>query len=183
MQSKTALHHAANQRRAEASARLVVRGMALNLTLAAVKFAGGILGGTYALIADGVESLLDVFSSALVWAGFRVAARPPDENHPYGHGKAEPLAAMAVGLIVFGAAIWIGVHAVREILHPQPAPHWATLPLLAGIVAVKTWFSRRVAKVGEQEGSTGLGVRRCASRTPCSSQCQVMAAYFCLMCS
>lgn len=158
MQSKTAHHHAANQRRAEASARLVVRGMALNLALAAVKFAGGLLGGTYALIADGFESLLDVFSSALVWAGFRVAARPPDHNHPYGHGKAEPLAAMAVGLVVFGAAIWIGVHAVREILHPHPAPHWATLPLLAAIVGVKTWFSRRVAKVGEQEGSTGLGV-------------------------
>ena len=157
MQSKTALHHAANQRRAEASARLVVRGMALNLVLAAVKFAGGILGGTYALIADGVESLLDVFSSALVWAGFRVAARPPDLNHPYGPGKAEPLAAMAVGLIVFGAALWIGVHAVQEISNPHPAPHWATLPLLAGIVAVKTWFSRRVAQVGEAEGSTGLG--------------------------
>ena len=80
MQSKTALHHAANQRRAEASARLVVRGMALNLGLACVKFAGGILGGTYALIADGFESLLDVFSSALVWAGFRVAARPPSPS-------------------------------------------------------------------------------------------------------
>jgi cation diffusion facilitator family transporter len=158
MKSKTALHHAANQRRAEASARLVVRGMALNLGLACVKFAGGFLGGTYALIADGIESLLDVFSSALVWAGFRVAARPPDQNHPYGHGKAEPLAAMAVGMVVFGAAIWIGVHAVREILNPHPAPHWATLPLLAAIVGVKTWFSRRVAKVGEQEGSTGLGV-------------------------
>lgn len=157
MKSKTALHHAANRHRAEASARLVVRGMALNLVLATVKFAGGILGGTYALIADGVESLLDVFSSALVWAGFRVAARPPDLNHPYGHGKAEPVAAMAVGLIVFGAALWIGVHAVQEILNPHPAPHWATLPLLAGIVAVKTWFSRRVAQVGEAEGSTGLG--------------------------
>ena len=157
MKSTTAHHHKANQSRAEASARLVVRGMALNLVLAAVKFTGGILGGTYALIADGVESLLDVFSSALVWAGFRVAARPPDENHPYGHGKAEPVAAMAVALVVFGAALWIGVHAVQEILHPHPAPHWATLPLLAAIVAVKTWFSRRVARASEVDGSTGLG--------------------------
>jgi cation diffusion facilitator family transporter len=157
MKSTPAHHHKANQCRAEASARLVVRGMALNLVLAAVKFTGGILGGTYALIADGVESLLDVFSSALVWAGFRVAARPPDENHPYGHGKAEPVAAMAVGLVVFGAALWIGVHAVQEILHPHPAPHWATLPLLAAIVAVKTWFSRRVARASEVDGSTGLG--------------------------
>ena len=158
MKTPTALHHAANQRRAEASARLVLRGIGLNLVLAAVKFAGGILGNTYALIADGMESLLDVFSSALVWAGFRWAARPPDRRHPYGHGKAEPVAAMVVGLTILAAALWIGVHAVKEILHPHPAPHWATLPLLAGIVAVKTWFSRRVARAGEAEGSTGLGV-------------------------
>lgn len=157
MNANTAQHHAAHQRRAEASARLVLRGMGLNLLLAGVKFAGGIWGGTYALIADGVESLLDVFSSALVWAGFRVAARPPDADHPYGHGKAEPLAALAVGLIIFAVAVWIGVHAVHEILTPHRAPHWATLPLLAGIVAVKMVFSRRVAQAGEREGSTGLG--------------------------
>jgi cation diffusion facilitator family transporter len=149
--------HADIKRRADASAALVLRGMGLNLVLAVVKFAGGIWGGTYALIADGMESLLDVFSSALVWAGFRVAARPPDADHPYGHGKAEPLAAMAVALFIFAAAAWIGVHAVREITTPHRAPHWATLPLLAGIVAVKWWFSRRMATAGESEGSTGLG--------------------------
>ena len=93
MPTQLARHHAATQRRAQDSGRLVLRGIALNLALAALKFAGGILGHTYALIADGAESLLDVFSSLLVWAGFRVAARPPDADHPYGHGKAEPLAA------------------------------------------------------------------------------------------
>jgi cation diffusion facilitator family transporter len=149
--------HASVQRRAETSAALVLRGIMLNFVLAIVKFAGGFLGGTYALIADGIESLLDVFSSALVWAGFRVAARPPDKEHPYGHGKAEPLAAMAVGLVVLVAAVWIGVHAVREILTPHRTPHWATLPLLAGIVAVKWWFSRRMSRAGDAEGSTGLG--------------------------
>lgn len=148
--------HARNQRRAESSAALVLRGIVLNFVLALVKFAGGVWGGTYALIADGIESLLDVFSSALVWAGFRVAARPPDADHPYGHGKAEPLAAMAVGLVVLAAAAWIGVHAVREILTPHRSPHWMTLPLLAGIVAVKWAFSRRMARAGEDEGSTGL---------------------------
>ena len=158
MNRPAATPHADNQRRAEAGARLVLRGIWLNLVLAIVKFAGGIWGGTYALIADGMESLLDVFSSALVWAGFRVAARPPDENHPYGHGKAEPLAAMAVGLIILAAAAWIAVHAVHEIVTPHRAPHWATLPLLAGIVAVKWYFSRRMAHAGEIEGSTGLGV-------------------------
>ena len=136
----------------------MLRGIWLNLALAIVKFAGGVWGGTYVLIADGIESMLDVFSSALVWAGFRVAARPPDDDHPYGHGKAEPLAAMAVGLIILAAAAWIAVHAVHEIVTPHRAPHWGTLPLLAGIVGVKWWFSRRMARAGEQEGSTGLGV-------------------------
>lgn len=158
MQRSPAKPHADNQRRAEASAALVLRGIWLNLLLAIIKFAGGIWGGTYVLIADGIESLLDVFSSALVWAGFRVAARPPDDNHPYGHGKAEPLAAMAVGLVILAAAAWIAVHAVHEIVTPHRAPHWATLPLLAGIVGVKWWFSRRMARAGEREGSTGLGV-------------------------
>lgn len=155
--SSSAQLHLETQRRARGSARLVLRGIALNLVLAVVKLAGGIFGHTYALIADGVESLLDVFSSALVWAGFRVAAQPPDENHPYGHGKAEPLAALAVALFIFAAAAWIGMHAVREIIAPHQTPHWLTLPLLAVIVAVKYWFSRRMQRAGDAEGSTALG--------------------------
>ena len=150
--------HAATQRRAEDSARLVARGMALNLALAVVKFAGGVFGHTYALIADGAESLLDVFSSILVWTGFRVAARPPDANHPYGHGKAEPLAALAVALVIFAAAGWIAIHAVHMIVTPHQGPHWFTLPLLAVIVVVKISFSRRMAKAGAVTGSTALDV-------------------------
>src|SRR4051812_37089042 len=63
-------HHAATQRRARESGRLVLRGIILNAVLAAVKFAGGIFGHTYALIADGAESLIDILSSLVVWAGF-----------------------------------------------------------------------------------------------------------------
>lgn len=71
-------HHSLAKERANAGARLVLRGIGLNALLAALKFTGGLLGNTYALIADGVESLLDIVSSVLVWAGFRVAAQPPD---------------------------------------------------------------------------------------------------------
>lgn len=149
--------HAEARRRAEDGARLVLRGVGLNIVLCLAKFAGGILGNTYALIADGIESLLDMFSSLLVWAGFRYAAKPPDADHPYGHGKAEPLAAMAVALAIFFAAGWIGIHAMHEILTPHRAPHWGTLPLLAVIVAVKWIFSRRMAREGEQSGGVALG--------------------------
>jgi cation diffusion facilitator family transporter len=150
-------HHTLAQQRAQAGARLVLRGIGLNALLAALKFAGGLLGNTYALIADGVESLLDIVSSVLVWAGFRVAAQPPDEDHPYGHGKAEPLAALAVAFFVLGAAGWIAWHAVREIISPQGAPAWWTLLLLAVVIAAKAWFSGRMAKLGRAVGSTALG--------------------------
>jgi cation diffusion facilitator family transporter len=156
--AELARHHAATQQRAHASARLVLRGIALNLGLAALKFAGGYFGHTYALIADGAESLLDVLSSALVWAGFRVAARPPDADHPYGHGKAEPLAALAVAIFVFLISGWIAFHAVHEIITPHRGPHWWTLPLLAGVVAAKVVFSRRLSAASAASVSTALGV-------------------------
>lgn len=149
--------HVRTAQRANDSARLVLRGMLLNAVLAAVKFAGGIFGQTYALIADGAESLLDILSSALVWAGFRVAAQPPDENHPYGHGKAEPLAALLVSVFIFLMAGWVAWHAVKNILTPHPGPAWWTLLVLAGVVVMKTWFSRRLAEAGEKVGSTALG--------------------------
>ena len=150
--------HAAAQARAEQSARWVLRGILLNAVLAAAKFAGGIFGNTYALIADGAESTLDIVSSALVWAGFRVAARPPDADHPYGHGKAESLSALAVAGFIFAMTIWVGVHAVREIIRPHTGPKWWTLLLLAAVIVIKAVFSRRVRAAGESAGSTALGV-------------------------
>lgn len=148
--------HALAAARAGHSARLVGAGVGLNLVLAGVKFAGGVLGQSYALVADAVESLLDIFSSLLVWAGFRVAARPPDEDHPYGHGKASAVSALVVAAVVFLAAAGIAVQSVREILTPHHAPHWFTLPLLAGVVVVKEWFARRMRRLDAAFGSSGL---------------------------
>jgi cation diffusion facilitator family transporter len=150
--------HARTARRAADSARLVLRGVALNAVLAAVKFAGGVLGHTYALIADAAESLLDILTSLLVWAGFRVAAQPPDEDHPYGHGKAEAVSALVVAVFVFAMAGFVGWHAVQEIRTPHHAPEWWTLLVLAAVIVTKIWFSRRIGAAGERVGSTALGV-------------------------
>jgi cation diffusion facilitator family transporter len=150
--------HARNARRAEESAQLVLRGMALNAVLAVVKIAGGVFGHTYALIADGAESLLDILTSLLVWAGFKVAAQPPDADHPYGHGKAEALAALSVALFVFAMAGWVGWHAIHEIITPHRGPAWWTLVLLAVVIVAKALYSRRVSEAGERVGSTALGV-------------------------
>ncbi len=145
-------------RRAHNSARLVLRGIALNAVLAAVKFAAGVFGHTYALIADAAESMLDILSSTLVWTGFRVAARPPDADHPYGHGKAEPLAGLAVALFIFLMAAWVASHAVHEIITPHQGPAWWTLLVLAAVIVTKIWFSRRMGIAGEEVGSTALGI-------------------------
>lgn len=150
--------HAATQQRAEASARLVLGGIGLNVILAVVKITGGVIGHTYALIADGAESTLDILSSLLVWAGFRVAGRPPDANHPYGHGKAEPLAALAVAVFVFAMAAWIAVESLRQIVTPHQGPRWWTLLVLAGVVVTKFYFFRKISAAGRVEDSTGLGV-------------------------
>lgn len=158
MPTELASHHAATQRRARDGARLVLRGIALNAVLAVVKLAGGIFGHTYALIADASESVLDILSSTLVWAGFRVAARPPDADHPYGHGKAESLAGLGVALFIFLMAAWIGWHALHQIVTPHQGPSWWTLPLLAGVIVAKVLFSRRMGVVGEEVGSTALGI-------------------------
>lgn len=158
MPTEIAREHAATQHRAERSARLVLRGIALNAVLAAAKFAGGIFGHTYALIADGAESTLDILSSLLVWAGFRVAARPPDAEHPYGHGKAESLVALAVACFVFAMAGWIAWHASHEIITPHEGPAWWTLLVLGSVIVAKMWFSRRMDSAGEEVGSTLLGI-------------------------
>jgi len=150
--------HARTARRANDSARLVLRGILLNAILAVVKLAGGIFGHTYALIADAAESMLDILTSTLVWAGFRVAARPPDANHPYGHGKAEPLAGLMVALFIFGMAGWVASFAVHEIRTPHQGPAWWTLVVLAAVIVTKTWFSRRMGTAGEEVGSTTLGI-------------------------
>src|SRR5450432_3374793 len=77
----------------QTGARLALLGVVVNLVLAVVKISAGLIGSCYVLIADGIESTLDIFGSLAIWVGLKVAAEPPDEEHPYGHGKAEPLAA------------------------------------------------------------------------------------------
>lgn len=131
-------------------------GMLINAGLAAIKLAAGIMGNTYALVADAVESGADVFSSMLVWGGLAMAAQPADERHPYGYGKAEAISAAAVSLMLLGAAVGIGVEAVREIRTPHHVPAPWTLVVLVGVVLVKWILSRRVHSVGAEMGSTAV---------------------------
>jgi len=157
MSSVLPAHQAAVKDRAHAGARIVLRGMLLNAGLAVVKALAGVFGHSYALVADAIESFVDIGVSALVWAGFQWAAQPPDREHPYGHGKAEAVTGLFTAVVVLGAGAGIGWHAIAEIRHPQFTPHGWTLLVLATVVAVKIGFSRRLNEVGRATASTALG--------------------------
>ena len=131
-------------------------GLLVNAVLAGVKLVAGLLGNSYALVADAVESTADVIASVIVWGGLAIAAQPADEDHPYGHGKAEPLAAAAVALMLLGAAVGIGVEAIQEIRAPHGPPAAWTLPVLVAVVLVKAGLSRRVHSVGAEIGSKAV---------------------------
>jgi cation diffusion facilitator family transporter len=117
--------------------RATFTGLAVNLFLAISKLVAGIVGHSHALVADAVESLADVFSSLIVWRALVVASEPADEDHPYGHGKAEPLAAAIVSVLLLAAAAWIVVQSLKEIGSPHEAPAPFTLVVLLVVVAVK----------------------------------------------
>jgi cation diffusion facilitator family transporter len=136
--------------------RAAQTGMIVNAILAAIKLLAGILGNTYALIADAVESGADVFASLLVWGGLAVAAQPADDDHPYGHGKAEAMAALAVALMLLAASVGIAIQAAREIRTPHLVPEPWTLVVLVAVVIVKWVLSRRVHAVGEATASTAV---------------------------
>lgn len=143
-------------RLAQKGMRSTLIGIGFNLILAAIKATAGVLGHSYALIADAVESTTDVASSLIVWMGLRYSVKPPDDNHPYGHGKAEPLAAMAVSLALFAAAAGVAIESVREIRLPHHAPAPFTLVVLVLVIVVKEALFRYVLKVGDTTRSTAV---------------------------
>ena len=131
-------------------------GLITNALLVVVKLFAGIIGHSNALIADAVESSADIFSSLIVWMGLSIAARPADEDHPYGHGKAEPLAAAVVSLMLLGAATGISIVAIRDIRMPHHLPAPFTLFVAAGVIIIKETLYRRVSRVGREVGSTAI---------------------------
>ncbi len=141
---------------AERGQKTTLVGIAVNIGLVLVKGTAGLLGNSYALIADAMESATDIVTSVFVWVGLRTAARAPDQNHPYGHGKAEPMAAIVVALALVGAAIVIAVQSIENIQIPHKIPAPFTLAVLAGVVIVKEILFRRISKVGAEVESSAV---------------------------
>lgn len=146
----------ASTRNLQTGARVALLGLVINVVLASVKIVAGVAGHAYVLIADGIESALDVGGSIVIWGGLTVAARPPDRTHPYGHGKAEPIAAFLVALCVLAAAIGLAVESVREILTPHHGPAPFTLAVLVVVIVIKEILFRYVNRVGQNLDSTAV---------------------------
>lgn len=137
-------------------ARVALGGMMVNVVLAAAKISAGLFGNSYVLIADGIESALDIAGSAVIWGGLKFASRPPDRTHPYGHGKAEPLAAGLVAMGVLLASVALAIQSVREIFTPHHGPAPFTLVVLIVVIVVKESLYRFVIRLGKDVESTAV---------------------------
>ncbi|MGH7951025.1 MAG: cation diffusion facilitator family transporter [Limisphaerales bacterium] len=137
--------------------RATFLGIAVNVFLSGTKFIAGFFGHSHALIADATESFADIFNSLVIWRGLVVAAAPADEEHPYGHSKAEPLAAAFGAVMLLIAAVWIAVKAFIEISQPHSPPKWFTLAVLVIVIAMKEGAFRFV--IGEGEATDNSAVK------------------------
>jgi cation diffusion facilitator family transporter len=131
-------------------------GLLANLCLVLLKLVTGLIGNSYALVADAIESSTDVFSSLIVWRGLQITGKPPDEEYRYGYGKAESIATAIVGLMLIASAFSIAIMAIREIITPHKGPEPFTLIVLGLVILMKEFLFRRVLAVGEATGSTAV---------------------------
>jgi cation diffusion facilitator family transporter len=127
-----------------------------NTLLALLKWLAGFFGNSYALIADAIESTSDIFSSLLVLFGLKYANRPPDKNHPYGHGRAEPLITFVVVAFLVTSAVIIAHNSIINISTPHELPKSYTLFILGAIIAWKELSYRWVIKKSKQTNSSSL---------------------------
>jgi cation diffusion facilitator family transporter len=138
----------------DAPQRIAFIGILVNALLAGCKLLAGIFGNSFALVADAVESMADIAGSAVIWGALKYGRRPPDEEHPFGHGKAEALAALAVGVLIIVAGLGIGAEAVRQIRSPQPVPAPFTLIVLVMVVLTKEGMFRIGRRAAVAAGSS-----------------------------
>jgi cation diffusion facilitator family transporter len=149
------------ENRLQRSLRAIFLGIAVNTVLGAAKFLAGIFGHSHALIADATESFADIFNSLIMWRGIAVAAAPADEEHPYGHTKAEPLAAAFGATMLLVAAVWITAKGAVDIYQwahgiPRDQPEWFTLLALAVVILVKEGLFRFVIREGKDTDNAAV---------------------------
>jgi cation diffusion facilitator family transporter len=152
-------------------------GLFVNLFLAALKFAAGILGKSQALIADAIHTLTDLTTDAAVIAGSHYWERPPDDDHPYGHKRLETLVTAFIGIMLAAAGIGIGWKAISTLHHKDvSAPGWiAVLAALASIICKEAIY-RWTALTGRRLKSAALAANAWHHRTDALSSFPVLIA-------
>ena len=136
--------------------RAAVLGLAVNLSLGIVKLIGGIVGNSFALIADAVNSIGDVVTTVVVLFALRVAQRPADAEHPYGHTRAEGIAASNVALLVIISALMVGWEAIRRITNQHDIPPIWTLWIAGANILIKEGLYQYNVRVGKRTGSSAI---------------------------
>jgi cation diffusion facilitator family transporter len=127
-----------------------------NTALAIIKGLTGYFGNSYALIADAIESTADIFSSLLILLGLKYSIKPADKNHPYGHGRAEPLITfLVVGFLITSATV-IAYESIKNIARPHDLPKGYTLYILGAIIIWKEISYRLIIKRGKETNSSSL---------------------------
>jgi len=132
-------------------------GLVTNAALAIFKLLAGIFGFSFAIIADAIDSFLDCLIAGAIYGGLRIGEKPPDENHPYGHGNVETIVAFLVALIILASGIFIGVSAIHLITHKEfETP--ATIALIAAAISIviKEGLLRYTLKVGKRNSSPAI---------------------------
>lgn len=130
--------------------RSTIVGILVSAVLAVIKAAGGILGNSYALLADAIESTTDIFTSGMLLLGLHWSSRPADKDHPYGHGKAEALTSLGISLALLMAAVVIAIKSIENIMTPHKLPQAYTLIILIIVILVKEILFRFVLRTGEE---------------------------------
>ena len=145
-----------------------------NVVLSCVKILVGVIGASYAMIADGIESLADCVSSLIVWSGLRIGSKQPDAEHPYGHGKAEAIASLFAGIGLWVSGGLIASQAIHEIIVEHTPPEGFTVPALILIIVSKELLFRYMQKQAEQHDSTALKAEALHHRSDFLTSCCVL---------
>ncbi len=150
-------------------------GIICNLLLCAGKMTVGILSGSVAITADAVNNLSDASSSVVTLVGFKLAERPADDEHPYGHARIEYLTGLAVAALILVIGVEFGKSSVEKIIHPESISFsWVTLAVLVGSILVKLWMALFCNKLGRRIGSAALTATAADSRNDVISTATVL---------
>ncbi|MDE6107883.1 MAG: cation diffusion facilitator family transporter, partial [Oscillospiraceae bacterium] len=151
-------------------------GIILNLCLTAGKFVAGLLTGAVSVTADAFNNLSDAATSLVTLLGFRLASRQADEDHPFGHGRYEYLAGMAVSVAVLLVGLELARGAVEKILRPEEvAFSLLSVGILVASIAVKLWMYLFNKELGRRSGSAAMGAVAADSISDCMATGAVLA--------